>query len=53
MKDSHFRRWLQEMWYEHCDEILLWSHSKVQYPSSEYFRKYKWWLRAMYRKACQ
>lgn len=45
----NFRAWCQEKWYEHCDEILSWSGHNVKYLSSDYFGKYKWWLKRQYR----
>jgi uncharacterized protein CbrC (UPF0167 family) len=45
-----FRFWLQEKWYQHCDEIRNWTGKDPGYVSAEYFQKYKWWLRSLYRK---
>jgi hypothetical protein len=44
-----FRQWCREKWYEHCDEVELWSGRRVAYLSSEYFNMYKWWLKREYR----
>ena len=47
----NFRQWCQEKWYEHCEEVLAWSGVSVRYLSTEYFNKYRWWLRREYRAA--
>ena len=50
MKRKSFRHWLTEKWYQHCDEILTYSGHMPEYPLKEYFHRYKWWLKALYRK---
>ena len=50
MNRKSFRLWLTEKWYEHCDEILTFSGRKPEYPLQDYFHRYKWWLKALYRK---
>ena len=42
-----FRTWLQNLWYENCEERMNWGSDKL--TLSEYFRQYKWWLRREYR----
>ena len=44
-----FRSWINEVWFEHVDEMLTWYNAQPPYTSSEYFNKYKWWLRREYR----
>ncbi len=44
-----FRTWLQEMWMQHKDEY---ADLHIPIPESdltEYFRKYKYWLKREYR----
>ena len=43
-----FRQWAQEMWYQHQAELESYGLPVPQY-SSEYFRKFKYWLRNEYR----
>ena len=45
----NFRLWCYETWQEHCSEILAWTGRNPYYLSSEYFNKYRWWLRREYR----
>jgi hypothetical protein len=46
-EESSFRKWLQDMYEENCNEHEIF-HEKA-YTLSEYFSKYKWWLRREYR----
>ncbi len=41
---SSFRHWVQEMWYDHVDEIDAYYQS-LRYSSKDYFNKYKFWLK--------
>ena len=43
-----FRIWLQERWYEHLDELDS-IGQKCDYNVSDYFNKYKYWLKREYR----
>ena len=43
-----FRIWLQEMWFTHQSECEGWGQP-VNYNLSEYFAKYKYWLKREYR----
>jgi hypothetical protein len=50
---SNFRHWVQELWMQHKDEY---SDLKLPIPEddiSEYFRKYKYWLKREYRHQTQ
>ena len=42
-----FRQWVHELWLQNCDEYLL--VQGLPYTQTEYFHKYKWWLRREYR----
>ena len=44
-----FRLWLNQRWYAHCLEIEEWIGRMPPYPMSEYFAKYKYWLKREYR----
>jgi hypothetical protein len=48
MKDSDFRRWVQELWLLNKDEHLTWNEKP--YTIKEYWNKYKWWVRSQWRK---
>lgn len=47
MKNSRFRHWLNEKWFEHKDEVLLYGGEPFA-DSGAYFKKYKWWLKSIY-----
>lgn len=44
-----FRRWLQEMWFDHLDELMTIGQPLPHYTLQEYFAKYKYWLKREYR----
>jgi hypothetical protein len=49
MKTSSFRNWIQELWMQHKDEY---ADLKLPIPEetlTEYFQKYKFWLKREYR----
>lgn len=48
MKLSKFRHWLQNKWLEHQAELEEYS-LPMAYDSSEYFARYKYWLKREYR----
>jgi hypothetical protein len=43
-----FRAWLQEMWFQHKDEMESYCQG-LPYSSKEYFVRYKYWLKREYR----
>jgi hypothetical protein len=43
-----FRQWLQQRWYEHCNEFESWNHRMPDYSLKEYFTRYRWWLKREY-----
>lgn len=45
---NSFKHWLKEKWYEHLDEVEEWTGKRPEYQESEYFAKYKWWLKREY-----
>jgi len=47
MKESNFRRWVQEIWRENCEEYL--TLSQTPYTMEEYWARYKYWLKREYR----
>lgn len=49
MKKGEFRRWVTELWYENCKEREAWGDSKGCENSTEYFLKYKYWLKREFK----
>ena len=45
----NFRRWCQEKWYEHVDEMINLTSKPPVYHPSEYFANYKYWLKREYK----
>lgn len=45
--DNKFRTWLRDIWYENCDEHQ--AHGELPYTMSEYFQKYKYWLKREFK----
>ena len=52
MKQSAFRHWCNEKWYEHKDELTAYGQP-LPYTAAEYFNKYKHWLKREYRHQTQ
>ena len=49
-RESEFRMFCREKWYEHKDEILAWTgQALTEYGSDYYFRKHRWMLKSMYK----
>lgn len=46
-----FRQFVTEKWYEHKDEILMWTRTVPEYDAEYYFRKHRWLLKKMYTEA--
>jgi hypothetical protein len=46
---SHFRYWVQEIWMQHKDECVDWNIKLNEADVSEYFKKYKYWLKREYK----
>jgi hypothetical protein len=42
-----FRQWCREMWYEHTAELEGYGQLSP-YTATEYFAKYKYWLKREY-----
>ena len=49
MKQTPFRNWLRNKWYEHLEEINSFGEPAPTYNSDFYFKTYKWWLKREYR----
>ena len=39
-----------EKWYEHKDEIFLWTGDMVDYDSKYYYNKHRWLLKSMFKE---
>jgi len=50
MKTSSFRRFCIENWYSYKDEVEAWEKRQVKGKEEEYFKKYKWFLKAKYKQ---
>jgi len=50
LKNKSFKVWLQEMWYQHLDELDGYGMPRPDYTSAAYFQRFRWWLRAEYRR---
>lgn len=46
-KTSDFRRWVEAIWRDNCEECLVWRER--QQTLAQYFGRYKYWLRREYR----
>jgi len=46
---SDFRIWLNNIWYEHSNEVFNWTGKNPEYNLKEYFEKYKYWLKREYK----
>jgi len=52
-KKGQFRIWLNNMWMEHKDDVYDYEYRDPQYDLSEYFARYKWWLKKRYKDELQ
>ena len=49
-KNSQFRHYVYEKWYEYKDEVEAWEHRQVTGNAEDYFNKWKWFLKAKYKQ---
>ena len=49
VKQSQFRSWLRNIWYEHLDELDQFKQPVPDGGIEKYFQTYKWWLKREYR----
>jgi len=47
MKNSDFRAWVTELYYQNRDEKFI--YHETPYTLSEYFQRFKYWLKREYR----
>ena len=45
----NFRTWCREKWYEHIDEMVMYTGQQPTYLANEYFNKYKYWLKREFK----
>jgi hypothetical protein len=49
-KQSQFRMFCSEKWYEHKDEIYAWTGKALtEYDDQYYFSKHRWLLKRMFK----
>lgn len=48
-ENNLFRKWLNDKWMEHVDELQAWGQPAPKYDRSKYFQMYKWWLKREFR----
>ena len=44
---SPFRHWVQDIWYQNCEEHL--TYGEDAYTIKQYWDRYKYWLKREYR----
>lgn len=44
---TEFRKWVGEMWRKNRDELE--GYRLEPYSEKEYFNRYKWWLKKLYK----
>jgi len=44
-----FREWLKITWEEHRMEVESYEGKPPNYDMCDYFNKYKWWLKRLYK----
>lgn len=49
MKNSAFKNWVRNIWYEHKEEVYEWTGRDPDYAMQEYFAKYKYWLKREFK----
>ncbi len=47
MKNSAFRNWVRNIWFENTSERL--EYKELPYSIKEYWERYKYWLKREYR----
>jgi len=47
---SDFRIFVNEKWFEHKDEIMLWTGQTVDYDAKYYYTKHRWLLKRMFKE---
>jgi hypothetical protein len=47
LKNSKFRRWVEEIWRENCEERLTYGQDRA--TIKQYWDAYKWWLKREYK----
>jgi len=53
MVQQTFRAWLNSMWLDHKDEVREYTGRDVPYDLRDYFLKYRWWLKTIYKREKQ
>ena len=50
---SAFRHFCNEKWFEHKDELLIWTGNQPNYDAQYYFSKHRWLLKKMFIEESQ
>lgn len=45
-----FRQWINNLWYEHKRECLMYNGKPVDYDITQYVTRYKWWLKREFKR---
>ena len=48
-----FRQYINEMWFQHREEIEYFENHLPDYDRAEWFGRVRWWLRQEYRKVLE
>jgi hypothetical protein len=49
MKRHEFRNWVHNLWLDNCEERTIYSDGD-RLSEQEYFQRFKWWLKDLYKK---
>ena len=47
---EEFRSFLNDKWYDHCDELMVWEKKYPDYNREYYFQKHRWLLKKMFKE---
>ena len=48
-RQSAWKNFVQEIWMQHKDEIMVWEKRQVNYTLQDYYNQHKWFLRRLFR----
>jgi hypothetical protein len=46
---KNVRSWVQDKWYDYVEEIMAWEKRIPDLNAQQYFRKYRWMLKTLYK----
>ena len=50
MKQTDFRNFVRQKWFEHVDEVMAWENKPVDYNTKTWYNNNKWFLIHLYKK---